>query len=411
MATVICHGCGQAFGVPEGYARNKIQCPGCGVICPVPADEGKRAAAPAAPRAPAGAREAPRPQPAALEEEAAAWLSAAPAAPAPLVEEPVPVQERAAPAAEPEPPTRKPAETPFLCRRCGSPVRRQRECPVCDAGGDESLPVDPEREISTGQARGRSRAPGVGLAPHSMELDEPETLGVADDEDDPSPYLLADREMPRCPKCHKDLTADDAVVCVKCGFNLRTRKKATRTYEPIDRSWESDMPLSTRLMWLGAFQVFHLLLTVFASLGGFATPFLVAWWPLTAILCFVLGTYERVGLTRDNRGRVTLIKRWRFCFVPMTPQVVEVRGFEGVVNGRCNDTVMWDWLVCVMLLCVGVIPAFIWWYNAIYKSTFHVALTLDHGHAEVYVYRGRNEEQMHDITRVLCDAAGLRNIT
>src|SRR5262245_18550870 len=40
MSEVICQGCGQAFDVPEGYARNKIQCPGCGVICPVPAGGG-----------------------------------------------------------------------------------------------------------------------------------------------------------------------------------------------------------------------------------------------------------------------------------------------------------------------------------------------------------------------------------
>src|SRR5919108_614621 len=36
-AAVICQGCGQPVAVPEDYRRNKIQCPACGVICPVPA--------------------------------------------------------------------------------------------------------------------------------------------------------------------------------------------------------------------------------------------------------------------------------------------------------------------------------------------------------------------------------------
>ena len=46
-ASVICHGCGQPVPVAEGYRRNKIQCPACGVICPVPA--GAAAAKKAAP--------------------------------------------------------------------------------------------------------------------------------------------------------------------------------------------------------------------------------------------------------------------------------------------------------------------------------------------------------------------------
>jgi rubredoxin len=38
MAAVLCHGCGMAFDPPEGYARCKIQCPGCGVICVISPD-------------------------------------------------------------------------------------------------------------------------------------------------------------------------------------------------------------------------------------------------------------------------------------------------------------------------------------------------------------------------------------
>ena len=49
-----------------------------------------------------------------------------------------------------------------------------------------------------------------------------------------------------------------------------------------------------------------------------------------------------------------------------------------------------------------------WWYVVINKPNFHVALAVDHGHAEVYVYRGKSEEQMHEIGRVLVDASGLR---
>jgi hypothetical protein len=246
---------------------------------------------------------------------------------------------------------------------------------------------------------------------HSLELDESEPMGVVEEDDDePDPYMMADRDVPRCPKCHKDMTVG-AVVCVSCGFNLRTRKKAKRSYQPIARSWESDMSLTTRLFWLGAFQAFHAVLTGSALMSGNGWPFMVAWAPMTAILCFVLGTYERIDLTRDSRGRVTLTKRWRFCFVPLAPQETEVQGFEGVINGQWNDTGLFEWLVFLSLLCLGVIPAFIWWYNAIYKNYYHVALARDHGHAEVYVYRGRTEQQMHEIAAAVCEATGLRNVT
>src|SRR5262245_4391204 len=83
MSTVICQGCGQAFAVPAGYSRNKIQCTGCGVICQVPAGGGGEAPRP--PREPEArpARE-PEPRPArSFEDDAAAWLRDPEPAPAP----------------------------------------------------------------------------------------------------------------------------------------------------------------------------------------------------------------------------------------------------------------------------------------------------------------------------------------
>src|SRR5262245_60568698 len=86
---IICQGCGQSFPLPEGYSRNKIQCPGCGVICAVPVGReaksgGGRKPAPAA-KASAKAS-APRPEPA-VEDEAAKWLKETEAPPS---REPVP---------------------------------------------------------------------------------------------------------------------------------------------------------------------------------------------------------------------------------------------------------------------------------------------------------------------------------
>jgi hypothetical protein len=417
---VICHGCGQLVELPEGYSRNKIQCPGCGVICPVPAGTEStprkaRAAEPAArPRSgweeqpPAAAAKPPTPAPV-REDEASSWLmesSPAPTAePSPRSEEPPLRFAEATPAAEEPvaavPVAKKPKEILFPCRRCGRLVRRQRECPNCDG-----VPEDPGGE-------GAGASAPVGMAPHSLELDEPESPSAAgDDDDDPSPYFLADKELPTCPKCHKDMVPG-AVLCTSCGFNLRTRKKAKKTYEPIARRWETDQTLSQRLMWLGAAQGLHVFLALLSSVVfdvGF-WPFVVTWPVMTAMFSFVLGTYDTIELTRDTRGRAKITIVWRFFFVPTLPKETELRGFEGIVTGQWLDAGFWEWFICVSLLPLGVIPSIIYWYMAIYKPFFHVALAQDHGHAAVYVFRGHSVAQMNEIADAICGATGWKNVS
>ena len=35
--SVVCHSCGKRLEVADDYRRNKVQCPGCGVMCQLPA--------------------------------------------------------------------------------------------------------------------------------------------------------------------------------------------------------------------------------------------------------------------------------------------------------------------------------------------------------------------------------------
>lgn len=339
---IVCQGCGQAVPVPSGYRRTKIQCPACGVICPVPED---RDEAPAR-RTPA-AKETPR-----------AEVSFDPGEPSP----------------PPPAPPEQPRELPITCRRCGRKIRRQRECPDCDA----IVPAAP-----------------------AMELD---------DDEDASPYLVAGGLPPRCPECNKELT-DGAVLCLACGFDLRRRKQARRSYEPIDLAWDTDYSLSGRLLVFGIVQGIHwsLALASAPTEVGFL-PFVVAWPLLTLLLAFVLGTFESGRLQRDRRGRVRLTRQWRFFFLPGPPAVTEVRGFEGVLTGQWHDAGFLEYLVFGSLLCSGVIPALVYWYYAIYKAHYHVALARDHGHATVWVYRGRSPEQMSLVAETLCNASGLQRL-
>src|SRR5262245_1973926 len=144
---VICQGCGGGFDLPEGYTRNKAQCPSCGVICPVPAGAERQPAGAARRSAQRAARQEPLADPV---------RSADPSAPEPAMEDPA-----AAMLHEPEPPgvplfddeppptpppqpkaKKKPQEMLVPCRRCGRKVRRQRECPSCDGAVETDTPPD-----------------------------------------------------------------------------------------------------------------------------------------------------------------------------------------------------------------------------------------------------------------------------
>src|SRR5262249_21773939 len=128
---------------------------------------------------------------------------------------------------DPEPVKRAAPEIWFNCRRCKAKVRRQGECPFCDGA---PLPVASEPGgVSPGRAPVVAAAP-VGVAPHSLELDPP-PRPAGDEEDDGNPYVLADRLMPRCPRCQKEFSREGAVLCVHCGFDLRTRRKVARTFK------------------------------------------------------------------------------------------------------------------------------------------------------------------------------------
>jgi hypothetical protein len=369
---VICQGCGQSFAVPAGYTRNKIQCPGCGVICAVPAGAARGEATP-----PSRAKKAE------VDEDAAMRMLDDPVQ---MFDDEPPTAPKAAPA-----PKTKPADERVKCRRCGRLIARQRECPSCD-----EIEENPSEELA--------KATG----PLSMSLDDVPMVAEEDDEEDESPYLLADKDIPLCPKCRKPM-AIDAVLCTACGFDTKTRKRAKRTYEPIARVWETGQTMQQRLMWLGLAQGVHWTLAIFALLGGVsAWPWVVSWPFMTGMLAFIVGTFERVEIVRDARGRCEVTSAWRFAFWPMAPKKTEIFGFEGVTTGQDQEVGVIEWMIFASLLCAGIVPAIVWWYVVINKPNFHVALAADHGHAEVYVYRGKSEEQMHEIARVLVDASGLR---
>lgn len=64
-------------------------------------------------------------------------------------------------------------------------------------------------------------------------------IGFATDDDNTPMQVIKEDDTPRCPHCTKELDPPDAVVCVHCGFNNRTRVKAEskKVWEASGSDW------------------------------------------------------------------------------------------------------------------------------------------------------------------------------
>lgn len=79
--------------------------------------------------------------------------------------------------------------------------------------------------------RGAGKPPAKAPPPPPAPPKPEETKSpFADDDDDqgtPNPLgVIKEDDIPRCPHCAKELDPPDALICIHCGFNNRTRVKA-----------------------------------------------------------------------------------------------------------------------------------------------------------------------------------------
>jgi DNA-directed RNA polymerase subunit M/transcription elongation factor TFIIS len=365
---IVCNGCGGRLTVPDDYARNKMQCPECGVMCVIP------------PRT-AAKKKAAVPQPA---EE-------------PRFEED---EEPAAP--------RKPAKAlapfgkgPVACRSCGELVRpparktgKQGKCPVCGAAWPEPITGVKQKPAS---------------APIPPPPDEFAGTTIDDDPDSGNPYGTADPGSRRCPECTEQL-APNVVVCVRCGFDLRQGRKLLKQFQRMDMRWDSGMSLSMRVTLFLVCQT-AALTAIIAALATLDNPlheaiatFAFSWMVYAAMTSFLLGTYDYFLLKRSKSGKTTLTRTWRIAFWPFPAREIDVRAYFSVISGAGEYANWWDWLIFCILLSAGIFPALLYWYFAIHKTEYFVGLCGEHEHLEEKVYRGWNRERMLEIQQTLRDA-------
>jgi hypothetical protein len=236
----------------------------------------------------------------------------------------------------------------------------------------------------------------------------------ADDEDDNGmPYAVPRGEIreKRCQACGKEIDIN-SVVCVHCGFDAATRKKAERTFEPIDREWETGWSFQVRMALFLVCQALNAITVMVSFAADGSLPTTVFGMVFAVVLqAFVLGTYERLRIRRNKKGQAEITVTWRVCFIPQPPKKLNWREHEGIAFGHYSAVGTTDWIIAFVLIFFFLLPAILFWIYVIRSDRFFAALTRDRGFPETYLYRGMNEKQAKEIAQTATDATGLPLVT
>jgi hypothetical protein len=320
--------------------------------------------------------------------------------------------------AQPSEPTSRPIDRPAVKLPAKEPVGVQTAVKEAPPSGlkHEILPLSPSPK------RGGERVSSPSLPEKgdrsAPRRDEPEIPATEDE-----------GEEERCPVCNEPLPLE-ASTCSLCGYVLPVGKKAFKINQPLERHWEAGMPFRKRLRLFLACQGAVLVAMTAGALAGVnAVYFLFPWLVFTGMTAFLFGSYDRIDLTRNKKGKVRLKQTWRICFWSRAPIAHRLGDYEDLSTGVANDFSDTDQviLICLMISAVlpalslvvgfsvaalvalipGFIPPFIWWYCAFHKDNYFVVLCRDHGYPAVTLYRGWNEAHAQDMAKTICEVTGL----
>jgi hypothetical protein len=354
MAVIACTNCGSKVSIPEGHLRPKIRCTNCNYYTAVPED--LRAEVPATQES---AAEPPRPS-------ARAVAKPGPASPAP--------KKKSAPPPVP--------------------------------------PVDQHAR------RARPNNHAVDTRPN-FESDDPSGQYLLDgddlerDDDQTTPYAVPGTGTKRCTECRGELPLD-ATLCIHCGFDLAAKqKKAKREYTPLYREWEPYISMSTRMKIFIGMQFLNLLILALAVIFNWgAGSGLVAAVMQSAMQAFLLGTFDKLVVTRTVKGKADIQRYWRVCFIPIQPQKVDWRVSHGVAIIPERGAGVFEWMMMVYLLLAGCLPGLLFYWFVIVPERYNVALCDVHGSTDRQIFRTTSRDVADDVCSVISEVTTLdyRNV-
>lgn len=138
----------------------------------------------------------------------------------------------------------------IVCPKCGKSVQapekvlgRNVRCKYCRASfvaatnGEKTPSSRSQTEHESEKKKKRPTGKDTIKPPASKDAVKPARLTLDDEDEDSNPYILQDVSLaPRCPDC-ADEVEEGQVICLHCGYNLRTREKA-KTRKVYDQTFK-----------------------------------------------------------------------------------------------------------------------------------------------------------------------------
>jgi hypothetical protein len=237
---------------------------------------------------------------------------------------------------------------------------------------------------------------------------ERDVLIQGTEDDDGNPYqVTGDVVSKRCPECNKKIEKADR-ICVHCGYNYDNKQKKERTFQPITEQWEAGYPYQTRFaIFIGVQVVNFVILAVclFTDHGG--TTLFMLGLITVALQAFLIGTYQRLNLTRSQKGKIVLTTTWRYAFFAKPTETVKWKEHDSVGIKREGEFDVISWAFVLILLAYGIVPGVAFWYFMVRPDKFTVKLCADHGSTETPIFRTTNEELAKEVQQVVSEVTTL----
>ena len=282
----------------------------------------------------------------------------------------------------------------FDCPGCGRRLKvsdlyrgMRSRCPECAAisvvPGHDEQPV--RHDVAVQEA-----PPEGGVARVRLVPGEAEGVSVAD-------------VGPTCPSCRKILPRG-AVLCVDCGYDFRTGRQRETAHEPLERSWDTGMPLALRLGLLCALECVCL---PAGALTGHVAEGLALAFAGSVVLVLLLGTYIKLRLVRTGKGKILITRTWCICFLPAIRHQVNVRNYKVILIDTTRPNVA-GILATMLLLLLCVLPGAVLAYVILTRPTYHVFLKKEHRNQEFLLYQSMDDAKMRELVETLQELAELR---
>jgi hypothetical protein len=195
-----------------------------------------------------------------------------------------------------------------------------------------------------------------------------------------------------------------AVLCVKCGYNVQSRRKLTTERRPPDRHVDAGAPLVLRAVLasvagLGgaALLVAHFAYNVVDQFG------LILGLVLVGAFLLLLGSFTRVTVTADEQGKWWIKKTDRLCFIRLKEARYDPAAHDALYISYRRSFGGVGWLGTLGLFLFGLLGGGLLFVHGGRAERFTLTLGRD-----VLLYRGHDENAMREVIALIQGVAGLR---